>query len=150
MSFQQYVDSLVSHAQATGLFETVNGHQPVSVPQTGLTCGIWLQAMKPVKELSGLNKTSIDTIFNVRIYTSAVQQPYDAIDPEMMDAVNTLCSAYSGAFTLGGEVMDVDLLGAWGPSMSATAGYIQQDGITLRVMTITLPLIITDLWSQVP
>jgi hypothetical protein len=86
---------------------------------------------------------------NVRLYTSAVQQPYDAIDPALMTAMSTLCAAYSADFQLDGLVFEVDLLGAYGPSMGATAGYILQDGVTLRVMTITLPLIIDDLWAQV-
>lgn len=149
MSFQQYIDALVSHAQSTGLFVSVNGHQPQNIPDTGTTCGVWVQSMKPVKEASGLATTSISALFNVRLYASAVQQPYDAIDPSIMDATDTLCSAYSGDFALGSLVFEVDLLGQYGPSLSAQAGYIQQAGVTLRVMTITLPLILTNHWTQV-
>lgn len=149
MTFQTYIDALVSHAQATGNFESTNGHQPLSVPQTGITCGIWVQAMKPVPALSGLNSTSINAVFNVRLYTSAVQLPADAIDPSMMDAVSNLCAAYSADFELDGLVFDVDLLGAYGPMMSAVAGYVLQDGANLRVFTITLPLLISNFWSQV-
>lgn len=149
MDFTTLLDALVSHAQATGDFASVNGHQPPSVTAAGITCGIWVQDMRPVKELSGLSVTSMEALFNVRLYSSAVQQPYDAIDPALMNATSTLLAAYSGDFRLDGEVMNVDLLGQWGPSMAATAGYMPNDGVTLRVMTITLPLIVADLWAQV-
>lgn len=149
MNFQALIDALVSHAQATGLFETTNGHQPDSIPTTGITCGIWAQKISPVKELSGLAATSVEVLMAVRLYTSAVQQPLDAIDPAMMTAVSTLCAAYSADFELDGLVIEVDLLGQYGPSMDAVAGYITQGGVTIRVMTISLPLIVADAWAQV-
>lgn len=149
MDFTTLLDALVSHAQATGGFASVNGHQPPSITAAGITCGVWVQDMRPIPRLSGLNTTSIEALFNVRLYTSAVQQPYDAIDPELMNAAAALLAAYSGDFELEGDVMQVDLLGEYGPSMAATAGYMTNDGVTLRVMTITLPLIVTDLWDQV-
>ena len=34
----------------------------------------------------------------------------------------------SNGFTLGGEVMEVDLLGAYGEQMSSQPGYIEHDG----------------------
>lgn len=150
MQGSDLLNALISDASATGLFETVNGHQPESVPTSGLTCGIWVQDIKPAPGASGLSETTVDVVFSVRLYTSAVQQPYDAIDPAMIDAVFTLCAAYSGDFTLDGLVMAVDLLGAYGPAMDAQAGYVKQsDGTILRVMTITLPLLVEDLWEQV-
>jgi hypothetical protein len=148
MDFTTLLDALVSHAQSVGGIAPVNGHQPPSVDPSGISAGIWVQDMRPVKELSGLSVTSMEALFNVRLYSSAVQQPYDAIDPALMNAADTLLAAYSGDFQLAGEVMEVDLLGQYGPSMSATAGYMTNDGVTLRVMTIALPLIVADLWKQ--
>jgi hypothetical protein len=148
MDFTELLDALVSHAQAVGGFASVNGHQPPSVTVAGVTCGIWVQRMFPIPTLSGLSVTSMEALFNVRLYTSALQQPYDAIDPEMMNATSTLLAAYSKDFQLGGDVMEVDLLGQYGPSMAAAAGYMDNDGTTLRTMTIQLPLIVADLWTQ--
>jgi hypothetical protein len=34
--------------------------------------------------------------------------------------------------------------------LSAQAGYINQDGKLMRVMTIMLPLVVNDAWVQVP
>jgi hypothetical protein len=143
------LDQVVSHAEATGLFETVNGHEPKSAPGNGLTCAVWAQRIAPVALASGLAATTGLVILNVRVYTSMLQQPLDAIDPRLISAVDTLLTAYSGAFTLSAEVRNVDLLGAHSPGLMAEAGYINQDGKLMRIMTLTLPLVVNDLWTQV-
>jgi hypothetical protein len=77
-------------------------------------------------------------------------EPQDAIDPAMLDAVDLLCGAYSAGFTLGGALRSIDLLGTYGAPLSAKAGYLTQDSKLYRVMTITLPCIVNDLWTQTP
>ncbi|MET8987757.1 hypothetical protein ABZW49_20110 [Nonomuraea wenchangensis] len=77
-----------------------------------------------------------------------LQEPADAIDPAMLAALDALMSAYSGDFDLGGRIRNVDLLGQTGPPLSAQAGYLEQDGNTYRVFTVTLPLLINDVWDQ--
>lgn len=138
-----------SHAMASGLFESVNGHEPKNAPANGLSAAIWVESIGPARS-SGLASTSGRIILNVRIYTNMIQEPQDMIDPSMVSAVDTLLAAYSGNFSLSGKIKNVDLLGAAGASLSVTAGYINQDGKLFRVMTISLPLIINDLWTQAP
>lgn len=142
--------SVQSHAETLGLFETVNLHEPKSKPGTGLTCAIWADKIGPASGSSGLASTSVLVVFAVRLYTPMLQQPYDAIDPNMLSAVDALMGAYSGVFTLEGQVREVDLLGEFGTPLSAQAGYITQDGKLYRVMTLSLPLVVNDLWTQVP
>jgi hypothetical protein len=79
-----------------------------------------------------------------------VQEPQDAIDPGVAAAVDALMAAYSGDFEFGSNVRNVDLLGSAGVPLAAEAGYLNVSGTMYRVMTITLPLIINDLWSQSP
>jgi len=150
MNVSGIVAQVVSHAASTGLFETVNSHEPKSAPTNGLTCSVWAQRIAPIPAASGLASTTGLVQLTVRLYTSMLQQPYDDIDPEMITAVDTLMTAYSGVFTLGGLVRNVDLLGAHGTPLGAQAGYITQDGKVFRVMDITLPMVINDLWTQVP
>jgi len=146
------VDALASHAAASGHFETVNGHEAIAEsPSGGLTAGIWPQVMRPSPASSGLASTSARLVFMVRIYSPALSQPQDAIDPTMLAATDALMAAYSGDFTLGGLVRDVDLLGAGGESLSAVAGWLPwADGSRSRVMDITVPLVINDAWQQSP
>lgn len=86
--------------------------------------------------------------FKIRIYMSLVQQPSDQVDPRVVDATDALLSAFSGNFSLGSLVRNVDLLGSTGQGLSGQAGYINIGGTLLRVMDITLPLIINDVWGQ--
>jgi hypothetical protein len=87
-------------------------------------------------------------VFNCRIYTSMLTEPQDAIDPIVLSAVDLLIGEYSGDFDLGGTVRNVDLLGQFGSPLSARAGYLNQDQKLFRVMTLTIPLAINDLWAE--
>ncbi|MFD5509109.1 hypothetical protein ACFWIB_15210 [Streptomyces sp. NPDC127051] len=143
------LDAAVSHAMASGHFEHVNGHEPQNAPSLGLTAAVWVDSVQPVRA-SGLDSTTVRLTLNVRLYTSTQSDPPDAIDPALMTAVDDLCAAYVGDFTLGGLVRNVDILGAHGQPLLVRAGYVQQSGAIYRVMTITLPVIVNDLWEQEP
>lgn len=144
------LDGVISHAMALGLFEQVNTSEPKNAPGNGLTAAVWADRIEPVAPASGLAATSARIVFNLRIYSSMTQQPQDAIDPNIVTALDTLMGAYSGDFDLGGTIRNVDLLGAHGVGLSAQAGYINQDNKLFRVMTVTVPVIVNDVWSQSP
>jgi hypothetical protein len=141
------LNQVVSHAMASGLFERVNAHEPKSAPGNGLSAAVWVDTIGPVRS-SGLAATSGRLALMVRVYTSMLAEPADAVDPNLVAAVDALLAAYSADFDLGGTVRCVDLLGQAGEPLSARAGYLQQDNRLYRVMTITLPLIVNDLWTQ--
>lgn len=139
---------LTSHAATLGLFDRIATHEPKNAPGNGLTLVFWVQKIEPVPAVSGLNATSVRLEIHGRIYTNMLQEPQDSIDPNMVAAAATLITEYSGNFTLGGEVFDVDLLGAYGTGLEAQAGYLNQDNKIYRVFEITLPLIIDSAFSQ--
>ncbi|MEU1445508.1 hypothetical protein [Streptomyces mirabilis] len=143
------LNTVQDHALASGYFDTVNGHEPKSAPGTGLSAAVWVEQIGPARGGSGLDSTSIRLALNVRLYTPMVQEPEDAIDPNLMTALDALMAAYSGDYTLGGLVREVDLLGTYGDPLGARAGYLTTAGAEYRVMTIALPLIVNDLWEQV-
>jgi hypothetical protein len=143
------LNTIQDHALASGYFDTVNGHEPKSAPGNGLSAAVWVQQIGPARGGSGLAATSVRLALNVRLYTPMVQQPEDAIDPDLMTALDALMASYSADFTLGGLAREVDLEGIYGDPLSAVAGYLTTGGIEYRVMTITLPLIVNDLWEQV-
>lgn len=144
-------DKVVSYAMSTGRFDSVNQHEPKNAPGNGLTCSVWVQTIKPAK-LSGLNATSGVVILYARIYTSFVAQPYDYIDPKITAATTDFMGALSGDFDFGGQfnTREVDLLGDNGVPLSAQAGYIEIDRRMFRVMTITVPIVINDMFAQAP
>lgn len=143
------LNAIVSHALASGYFERVNKHEPKDTPGHGLSAAVWVDTIGPVTS-SGLSRTSGRLVFHVRIYSNMLQKPEDAIDTKLVEAVDALMTAYSGDLDLGTNVRQVDLLGTGGVPLSAQAGYINQNGVLYRVMTITLPVIINDAWEQVP
>ena len=143
------LDAVISHAARSGLFDQVNGHEPESPPGHGITAAVWVDSIEPVRS-SGLAEGSGRLLLQVRLYTSADQSPPDAIDPNMVTAVDALLTAYAGDFELGGNVRCVDLLGMAGPPMRARAGFIGESGQAFRIYNIDLPLLVNDLWPQTP
>jgi hypothetical protein len=142
------LDVVVSHALASGYFDQVNQHEPKNAPGHGLTAAVWVDDIRSVLGSSGLNSTSALIVFHVRLYTSMLQEPQDAIDPNMVKALNALFNAYAGDFELGGEARMVDLRAAEGQPLSAKAGYLNQDQTLYRVFTISLPVIVNDAWDE--
>lgn len=142
------LDSVVSHAMTSGLFDQVNTHEPKSSPGNGLHCAIWIDRVEPARAQSGLDSTTIRLTINVRVYSNMVQEPQDAIDTNIVQAIDVLMTAYSGDFELGSEARNIDLLGSTGPGLFAQAGYISQDSKMFRVMTILVPIIVNDVWLQ--
>lgn len=136
------------HAMASGLFERVNGHEPRNAPGSGLSAAVWFAGLQPVAAASGLAATSARLLFTVRIYANALQEPQDGIDPSVLGAADTLMAAYSGDFTLGALIRDVDLLGAHGVALSAQPGWLDMGEAKYRTVDITLPMIINDAWPQ--
>ena len=142
--------AIESHALSLGRFDRVNTHEPKNAPGSGLTCAIWADRIEPARGASGLAATTSRVTFNIRVYTSMLQEPQDAIDPAVMEAVDALMAAYSGDFELGGQARNVDLLGQTGTPMQAQAGYLTIGSTMYRVVTVTLPVLVNDLWEQVP
>ncbi len=150
MSTSGLFNAVISHGMASGLFERVNSHEPKNAPGNGLSMSVWLDSIVPANGSSGLNSTTGVVRFSVRLFSSMVAEPQDDIDPGLLAAVDALFTAYSGDFELGGLVRDVDLLGQFGTPLSAQFGYVTIDNKMYRVATLTVPLVVNDLWSQSP
>jgi hypothetical protein len=143
------INAVASEVLAAGFFDRVNGMEPKGAPpDTGLTAAIWVQTLAPVPS-SGLTSTSMLFTLSVRLYTSMLAEPQDMIDPQLMAAVDVLMAAYTGKFTLGGLVRKIDLLGEHSEGLRGEAGYVQIDTKMFRVFTITVPMIVNDVYTQV-
>lgn len=140
--------ALTSHAAASGLFDAVLNHEPKSSPGNGVTTALWCQAIGPLPAASGLAATTSRVEFVQRVYSPMLTEPQDSIDPRVLAAVDALMEAYTGDFTLDGLIRNVDCLGAAGAPLAARAGYLNADGKLMRVMDLTIPCIVNDLWAQ--
>lgn len=137
-------------AAKLGAFEEVILHEPKAAPQSLPALALWLGPLTPLGAASGLSATAVRIALRGRIYISDLQKPEDAIDAKLLALVSLLLGAFTGGFTLGGQVELIDLLGIYGEAMSSTPGYLDHDGKFFRVQELTLPLIIDALWNQVP
>lgn len=152
VSGKAIMSAVASHAAASGYFDRVTLHEPKNKPGNGLSAAVWVQFLGPVPAGSGLRATTALVLVNVRVMSNMLQEPQDEIDPNILDAVDALITAYSADFTLGGLVRNVDLLGQTGQRLQATAGYLPMGNppTMYRVMTINVPLIVNDAWEQTP
>lgn len=139
---------VTSHADGLGIFEKVTGHEPKNAPGAGLHASFWLKSFRPHPRASGLNVTSAVLTLNVRIGQNMLKEPQDDVEIEILTSGLKLMAAYSGDFDLGGTIRNVDLLGETGVPLALDGGYINVDGVLLRVGIITLPMIINDVFNQ--
>lgn len=142
-------DAVVSDVQRSGYFDKVNTHEPKRGPRTGLTAAVWLQAINPVQLTSGLASTSAQLVFTLRMYQSMLKEPQDMIDPNMAKATSNLMRRYHDDFDFDGAIRNIDLLGAFGVALSAISGYLEIDGKMYRIIDMTIPCIVNDVWPQV-
>lgn len=149
-AINQVIDKIMSYALASGRFDSVNGHEPKSAPGNNIVFALWAQSLTPAK-LSGLAATSLVVQFQGRIYVPFNQVPFDMIDPQVMAATTDLMGTLSGDFEFGAiaDVRYVDLLGANGTKLSAAAGYVEIDKRMYRIMTLVIPIVINDAFTQV-
>lgn len=147
LDIDEIMARVTSHAETLGVLDEVNGHEPKSAPGRGVTAAVWVQEIDPL-QASGLDSTSVRLGLMWRLYTPMISEAPDSIDPNLLKALDALCAAYSADFDLDGALRMVDLLGAHGDPMRGRAGYLNQDGRMFRVIDLTLPLIVNDLWDQ--
>lgn len=143
------LNAVVSHAMTLGVFDAVNQHEPKSPPNSGLTCSVTVDTVDPV-QTSGLDSATARLGLMLRLYRSFASLPADTVDTDLLNAMSVLFTEYIGNFTLGGLIREVDVFGSHGAALSVRAGYIDQGGQLDRVFTITLPLIVNDVWQEAP
>jgi hypothetical protein len=137
--------ALESHALKLGIFRRVNTHDSENAPGDGISCSIILGPIAASGAMSGLGSVSGTITFLVMVWNPMMQKPLDGVDPAILTAVSTLLNEYSGNFTLGGTVRDIDLL-----NLRAEPVYVEQEGKQFRVEQISLPIAINDLWVMSP
>lgn len=145
---QAVLSAVQSKAQATGYFQQVLLHEPDNAPPA-MGAAIWVDTIVPVKS-SGLISSSVLLVVMLRMYGSAMQEPKDTIEPSMVAATDVLMADLHSDFQLGGltNLRAIDLLGSEGVRLSAQAGYVNSQEMTYRVVTLTIPMIFNDLWTQ--
>lgn len=145
------LEALKTHALASGQFEEVNGHEPTSAPVSGTSASFWFDGLRPLPQGSGLAVTSGVVTFLLRIALRGFSEFQDDAEMRLLTAADRMIALYSGDFELGvSNVRFVDLLGQSGETLAAKAAWLTQDGKTYRVVLVTIPIIVNDIWGQTP
>lgn len=139
-----------ARAQTLGDIEQVIGHEPRSAPVSLPALAVWFNGLGPARGFSGLDATSVRCEFRGRVYLNGQAKDEDKNEQKLLYLAALVMGAFSGAFTLGGEAVAVDLLGAWGNPLDAQPGWLAHDSKEFRVAEITVPVILDDVWRQVP
>ena len=160
LGIRDILDTIVSYVLASGYFDSVNQYEPAQVPGHGLHSAVWVDSIMPLAKHSGLTLTTTRVEINQCIYSSMEQEPPEDIESVMAEIVDAMIATYSGDIQLGGNVKCIDLLGMAGQPLGAQAGYINtpgyanrtgarnQVGTDVRVMNITIPVIVNDVWAH--
>ncbi len=149
IDYRAITDEFASMAQRTGLFDTVNKHEPKNAPGRGIHCSVFYAGKRPSNR-GGLSSTSMVARWVVQVECSMVREPLDDIDTDLCVAADSINAALHGGFTLDvGGVRGVDLLGSDGEPVADEAGYVTRDRDKMyRVIGITVPVIINDVFEQ--
>lgn len=147
------LDAVVSDIQSSGYFDRVITHESKRSPGLGLSADVWFLTLDPVPEGSGLNKTSARLAWNVRLQSSMLMEPQDLIDPNLIRAAANLIRRWHDNFDfdLDPMVRNVDCLGAYGSPLRAQSGYVEyEQSRVFRIIDIEVPIIVNDVWPQIP
>jgi hypothetical protein len=138
-------DSVQSAAKGLGLFQGVDKHEPENAPGTRLYCSIVLgSGPTPKPAQSGLDAVTGQVTLIARVWSWAMQRPLDDVDPEVVAAVAALMNELAGEFTLDGTVRNIDLM-----SMSAEPAWVEFEGKQFRVVSLTIPIVVNDMFEEV-
>jgi hypothetical protein len=141
-------DAIVSNAQRLGLFDKVNQFEPKSAPGLGVTCAVFAKRIFPDPRRSGLATTSGVVVWNVRPTLDMMHSPPEEIDPILIDVTSQYIDQLHSELDLGDPGSSVDVFGMAGIPIDAQFGYFEQDKRFYRIVMITVPVIIADVWIQ--
>lgn len=142
------LDAVMSDVQMSNYFKSVNSVEPKRAPNTEMTAAIWVVSVDPIALASGLAATSARLVFNLRMYQNMLSKPEDMIDPRMTKALSNIMRRYHDNYDFDGIIRNVDVFGQYGVALSAQSGYLEVDKINYRIIDLTIPCIVNDVWTQ--
>lgn len=143
------LSALTSHAKRLKIFDRVIGYDPKNVPGDGLTCCVFAE-MLTARPSTGLNRSAALMVWVIRVMLPISARQLDDTEPAVVDAADKVVRSLMGAFTLGGLVRNVDIRGQAGTPLRVDFGYVEITGTVYRFAEIITPLIVNDVWTEVP
>jgi|VirMetMinimDraft_7_1064189.scaffolds.fasta_scaffold242399_2 hypothetical protein len=143
VSYQVLRDTVESHLLATGLFASVNGHQPLAAPSGPVTASVWAGPIDTIRAASSLSTVKLRLVLYVTLYVP-LTDPLDEVEVLVVDDSVAVMELVCGDFELGGAAEMVDLLGAYGQHVGSQLGYVRIGDGDYRTSTVTIPVILAE------
>jgi hypothetical protein len=136
--------------QTIGGIESVITSSGVAPPASGVSVQIYaIPPWKPLDKRSGLASVSMLTTWAARLVTPIGSPPADDLDMTLLSVYSAAMNTLVGGFTLNGQVEQLDLLGAYGTGMPMEPQFLEMGGTVYRALTMTLSLVLDDVWVEV-
>ena len=141
-------NQVLTHCQQIGVFDNVLTEEPDSLQAGTTTASIVLDSIKPDPKTSGLAQTNAIIVFKIGIWQNSTVHPHFGVPQETMLAAETLIESLHTSLTLNNDVMTVDLFGWSSTGLDVQTGYAPFDEGIYRIVEITVPIIVNDVWTQ--
>jgi hypothetical protein len=144
----ELISRLRSLALRTGVFDTVEGHEPPSAPGKGIRGAIWVDDTYTID--SGLSVISAGVLLILRIskdLSQGTSEALDRVDPEITAAADAVLNEMARDFTLGGTIRCFDWRGQFQERVRAPSGYFEQDGHKYRSVSVYAPCLVNNVWT---
>lgn len=152
MDTGEVITAINTRMSATGLFDAVLDHEPITAPtSTGFVWACWVAWFRPLKVKSGLASTSMQLMLRAWIMRNALTEPRDTIDRDLLACVDTAIRESSADISFGmtGAGVWTDLLGDDSDGLYAeTAFIIFNQNEVFRVADMRIPVVLTDYFPQ--
>jgi hypothetical protein len=87
-------------------------------------------------------------VWQLRLYKNTASQPGDGIDRTLVDAFDAVWSSLISDHWLIPNTYQVDVLGAYGRRLDATADYVDFGNNTLyRIIDVSVPIVATGVYN---
>lgn len=140
--------ALASHVKALGRIERVQEFDPTNAPGKGITACLVAATGDP-RPPTGLDRSALRLVWTVR-FLMPPGAPLGSVDPLLMGKAGNLITRLAADLTLGGLVRVIDLRGMSGTSVEWRFGWVTIDQTLYRLLDVTVPLIINDVFPEAP
>jgi hypothetical protein len=145
-SIKASLEAIASHFAASGHFK--GGVQigeyaspPTAQGAAGMAMAVWFESINIILMVaSGQTRERHGVV--ARIYRASDQQPPADVESDIAFAASQVMGDIVGDYTLGSEILEVDIAGIYGEGMRADAGRVEVGGVWYRTVDITLPLLV--------
>jgi hypothetical protein len=135
------LDTLNSHLRKTGVIRHSQIGEYKSIPNTKeCYAAIWMSDAR-VAMATLADTIEVHTV-TVRLYWGAFEEPIVNIELGLAKAVSDIVNEWSGDFTLGATVRNIDIAGELGTPLTSVWGYADVSGLIYRIVDLEVSLIV--------